>query len=334
MNLVNVHRGNIVESAHQGHIAVVDANGKLLYALGDPDAVVFARSSMKPIQAIPVVETGAADHYQFSDHDLALCCASHSSESIHTDRVLDILKRMGIEKEALQCGTHIPRSQETYQKLIVAGEELTPLYNNCSGKHTGMLATAKHMNEDLASYYLLTHPLQQRILETVSEMCDYLKEQIEIGIDGCGVPVHGLPLKNIAFGYAKMADTTKLSEKRAKMVTRITNAMMNAPEMVAGTNRFCTDFMRIGNGRFFGKVGAEGVYCLGDKETGLGIAVKIKDGNERAVYPATIHVLRELGLLSAEQLQALSDYRKPPLKNARGEKIGELVADFKLNKVV
>ncbi|WP_078543800.1 asparaginase [Litchfieldia alkalitelluris] len=330
VNLVNVLRGNHIESSHRGHVAVVDADGRLLYYAGNPEKVVYARSSMKPIQTIPVVETGAADRYEFKDDDLSLCCASHNGESFHTDRVLDILARTGLEIDALQCGTHPPRWEETYKKLILAGEQVTPLYNNCSGKHSGMLATAKHMGEDIDSYYLLDHPVQQRILDAVSEMCNYPREQIEIGIDGCGVPVHGLPLKNIALGFAKMANTSQLSASRAETSKRIITAMMNAPEMVGGTERFCSDFMKVGNGRFFGKVGAEAVYCVGDLKTGLGIAVKIEDGNARAVYPAIVHVLAELDLLSEEQQEGLASYYRPSLENARKEKIGELVPDFKL----
>jgi L-asparaginase II len=147
--LVDVHRGGRVESSHFGHIAVVDSDGKLLYSLGDPYRVTYARSSLKPLQTIPVVETGAADRFELSGADVSLCCASHSGEAQHTDRVLAILGRAGIEDSALQCGTHIPHAQDTYKKLIAAGKDLTPLYNNCSGKHSGMLVTAKHMGETL-----------------------------------------------------------------------------------------------------------------------------------------------------------------------------------------
>lgn len=328
--LVNVTRGNLVESSHKGHVAVVDSKGQLLYFAGNPNAKVFARSSMKPIQAIPVVETGAADHYEFSDADLSLCCASHNGENMHTDRVLSILARSGMEDTCLKCGTHIPRWQDTYKQLILEGKDVTPLYNNCSGKHTGMLATAKHMNEPIENYYDLDHPVQQRILAAVSEMTEYPKEEIEIGIDGCGVPVHGVPLERLAYGYAKMAKPDELSEKRRNAIKRITKAMVNAPEMVGGTERFCTDFMRVGQGRFIGKAGAEGVYCIGDLETGMGIAIKIEDGNGRGVYPAAVEVLRQLNFLTDQQIEELMGHFRPKLRNARNEVIGELAADFKL----
>ncbi|WP_316571432.1 asparaginase [Neobacillus sp. YIM B06451] len=329
-NLVEVYRGDLLESSHNGDIAVVDSQGTLLYYAGNPNRFVYARSSMKPIQAIPVVETGAADRFGFSDADLSLCCASHSGERQHTDRVLEILKRVGIDDSALKCGVHIPRWQNTYKELILSGQEVTPLFNNCSGKHAGMLATAKHMGETLENYYDPGHPVQQRILNAVSEMADFPKEDIKIGIDGCGVPVHGLPLERIAYSFARMANPSSLDESRQKTVKRITQAMIAAPEMVAGTDRFCTDFMIAGQGRFFGKAGAEAVYCIGDYETGLGIAIKISDGTPRAVYPAAVEVLKQLNLLSETQISQLNDHYLPTLKNARQEEIGRIVSNFSL----
>lgn len=328
--LVDVFRGELIESIHKGDIAVVDSKGNLLHYAGNPYKVVYARSSMKPLQAIPIVETGAADNYQFSDADLSLCCASHSGERMHTDRVLEILKRIGMDDSALKCGTHIPRWQDTYKELILKGQEVTPLYNNCSGKHTGMLATAKHMGEEIHNYYELNHPVQRRILEAVSEMTEYPQEEIQIGIDGCGVPVHGLPLERLAYGFARMAHPDSLDENRQKAVKRITKAMTTAPEMVGGTNRFCTDFMRAGQGRFFGKAGAEAVYCIGDNQTGLGIAIKVEDGNGRAMYPVAIEVLNQLNLLSETQILELQEHYYPNLRNAREEVIGRIIPNFSL----
>lgn len=333
-NLVKVQRGNHTESVHHVHVAVVDSAGNLLHHTGNPDGKVYARSSMKPIQAIPIVETGTSDYYHFSDADLSLCTASHNGEDMHTDRVLSILERVGLKVSDLKCGTHAPRWQETYEELIRDGKEVTPLYNNCSGKHTGMVATAKFMGEPIENYYLEDHPVQQRIIQAVSEVCDYPKEAIEIGIDGCGVPVHGLPLERIAYGFARMADPESLGEERANTVSQITKAMTTAPEMVGGTNRFCTDFMIAGKGRFFGKAGAEGVYCIGDNQTGLGIAIKVADGNGRAAYPAAMEVLMQLGLLDDEQKERLKDYHYPKLKNARSEAIGELIPAFQLKSAL
>lgn len=330
-NSVIVHRGDIIESKHEVHIAVVDYKGNLLKFTGDVSNEVYARSSMKPIQAIPIVETGAADTYEFSDTDLSLCTASHNGEPMHTNRVLSMLKRGGMDDSYLRCGTHNPRWEPTFKELIVNGKEITPLYNNCSGKHSGMLATAKKMGESTEDYYLANHPVQQRILKVVSEMCEYPIDDIEIGIDGCGVPVHGLPLKNIALGYARLVRPEGLGGKREEAIKRITKAMTTAPEMVGGTERFCTDFMKAGKGRFIGKAGAEGVYCIGDFETGIGIAIKVADGNIRAAYPAAMEVLVQLGLLTEEHYEPIKEYHRPKLLNTRNEVIGELVPTFQLS---
>lgn len=328
--LVKVSRGDMVESLHRGHVAVVNSKGELLYSLGNPQKVVYARSSMKPIQAIPIVETGAAEHYNFDHADLSLTCASHNGEDQHTNRVQSILERAELGYSDLQCGTHNPRWQDTYEALIKANGEVTSIYNNCSGKHSGMLATAKHMNESISDYYKLDHPVQQRIMEAISDVTEVPKEDIAIGIDGCGVPVHGIPLHNLALGFAKLANPVQLSAKRQEAIHKITTAMMEAPEMVGGTERFCSDFMRVLDGRMFGKAGAEGVYCIGDIETGIGIAIKIEDGNGRATSPVAVEVLSQLGLLTEQQKGRLAEYHHPTLKNARKEKIGELLPDFTL----
>ncbi|WP_370569664.1 asparaginase [Sporosarcina sp. BP05] len=215
-HLVDVIRGANVESEHWGHIAVVNSEGKLLYSKGNPYRVTFARSSMKPLQAVPIVETGAADFYQFNQADLSLTCASHNGENQHTDRVKTILSRLGLGTDNLKCGTHPPRWQEAYEGLIKAGKEITSEYNNCSGKHSGMLTTAKHMGESLEDYYKTDHPVQQRIMEVISDISETPLDEIEIGIDGCGVPVHGIPLRNLALSFAKM-ENRHLFLKKEKM---------------------------------------------------------------------------------------------------------------------
>ncbi|QUW21325.1 asparaginase [Sporosarcina sp. Marseille-Q4063] len=333
-HLVDVIRGNLVESEHWGHIAVVNGDGEVLYSNGDPNRVTFARSSMKPLQAIPIVETGAATAYELDQADLSLACASHSGEDQHTDRVKSILGRLGLTPSSLKCGTHPPRWKETYDALIKSGTEVTAEYNNCSGKHSGMLATAIHMGESVEDYYKTDHPVQQRIMEVISDLAEVPVDEIEIGIDGCGVPVHGIPLKNLAMSFAKMANPSSQPEERRKAIEQVTSSMMAAPEMVAGTERFCSDFMRVEEGRMFGKGGAEGVYCIGDLVTGLGIAIKIEDGAGRATSPVAVEVLEQLGLLTEKQKGLLRDYHYPKLKNCRDEVIGQLRPAFTLKKSV
>ncbi|WP_203247835.1 asparaginase [Sporosarcina beigongshangi] len=330
--LVNVERGDLVESIHRGHIVIVNSKGEVVASKGDINKVVYARSSMKPLQAIPIVETGAMDHYDFDEWDLSLTCASHNGEDQHTDRVTSILQRLDLGASDLQCGMHSPRWPEAYENLIKSGKKLTPVYNNCSGKHSGMLATAKHMHETLEDYYKLDHPVQQRILSVISEMTETSRDDIAIGIDGCGVPVHGVPLKNLAVGFAKLADPSELSEARQQAIQKITSAMMKTPEMVGGTERFCTDFMKVMQGKMFGKSGAEGVYCIGVPEMGIGIALKIEDGNGRATSSVAIETLSQLNLINEEEKKQLEIHHLPKLLNARKEIIGLLRPVFSINR--
>lgn len=328
--LTEVIRGPLVESKHRGHVAVVNHKGELLYFNGNPEKVIFARSSMKPLQAIPIVETGAASAYQLEAADLSIACASHSGEEQHTDRVMEILNKLDLSVNDLQCGTHPPRWREADEKIMRAGKEVTPIYNNCSGKHSGMLATARHMKESLEDYYQVNHPVQQRIIEVISELTEVPKDEVKIGIDGCGVPVHGVPLTNLALSFAKMANPIEESEKRKTAIEEVTKSMMSAPEMVGGTKRFCTDFMRVAEGSMFGKAGAEGVYCIGDIETGIGIAIKIEDGGGRATSAVAVEVLKQLNLLPEDKIELLESYHYPKMKNARDEEIGYINPVFKL----
>lgn len=331
---MQVERGQLVESIHRGDIAIVSANGNVVSSVGDIEKVIFARSSMKPLQTIPIVETGTADHYHFDDGDLALACASHNGEKQHTERAASILSRLNLHVSDLKCGTHPPRRQEAYEELIKSGGDVTPIHNNCSGKHSGMLATAKHMNETVDDYYKIEHPVQQRILSIISELTDVPVDDIQIGIDGCGVPVHGVPLRNLALGFARMADPSGLNETRQQSIHRVTKAMMNAPEMVGGTSRFCTDFMKHMHGKMFGKVGAEGVYCVGVPKAGVGIAVKIEDGNSRATNAVIMEILSQMDLIDEQEAEALEAYHRPTLLNARKEKVGMLKPVFSIYQKV
>ncbi|MGG3466922.1 asparaginase [Neobacillus pocheonensis] len=326
---IQVFRGEHLESTHDLHVAVVNNEGKLLYSYGNPNRLTFPRSSMKPFQAVPLVETGAASRFHYSQADLSLSCASHSGEKIHRDTVLNILNRIGLAEEALQCGTHIPRDMESYKQLIREGKELTPVFSNCSGKHSGMLTTAVHMNEDVSTYREIYHPVQERILEVIQEICEIPREQIQLSVDGCGVPVHQLPLNRVALGFAKLANPVG---KHATALEIIRNAMIQHPEMVGGTERFDTDLMRGFNARIVAKAGAEAVQCLGLVEEGIGIAIKVEDGGARATSVAAVGVLKQLRLGNEQIFEALRDYVHAPVLNARNDKIGVIKPNFVLNK--
>ncbi|MDO3410877.1 asparaginase [Saccharibacillus sp. CPCC 101409] len=328
---VQVSRGEYIESNHEIHVAVVDTAGRLLYSVGDPDRLTFPRSSMKPFQAVALLESGAADAYGYGDAEISLSCASHSGEPIHRSTVLDVLSRAGLSENDLQCGTHIPRDSASYRELIREGRELTPVFSNCSGKHSGMLLTAVHLHEDTRTYREIDHPHQQRILSVVSDICGLPAERIGIGVDGCGVPVHRLPLYNAALGFARLAKPEgHVSEVHAESLNRIRTGMTNRPEMVAGAHRFDTDVMRVFGGNLVTKIGAEGVQCIGVADRGIGIVVKVEDGSERATSVAAMEVLKQLGIGTDEQFEELADYVYAPVLNARKERIGEITPNFEL----
>ena len=329
---IQVFRGKYVESTHHIHVAVVDYTGKLLYSYGDPQRLTFARSAMKPFQAVPIVETGTATSFGYSAPELALSCASHSGEEIHRKAVLNILERVNLEEEDLLCGTHVPRDKASYIELIKAGRELTPVFSNCSGKHSSMLATAVHLNEDIHTYPQISHPVQQRVLNVIAEVCSIPEEQIGLSVDGCGLPVHQIPLCNTALGFARLAHPEgTVSASRAGALEMIRDAMMAHPEMVAGKKRFDTDVMRAFKGNIVTKVGAEGVQCMGIVDRGIGIAIKIEDGSDRASGVAAMEVLRQLGIGDESTNELLKDYIDAPVLNARNVKIGVVKANFVLD---
>ncbi|GAB3794393.1 asparaginase [Virgibacillus kimchii] len=331
---IHVYRGDYVESAHDVHIAVVSPQEDLLAYYGDPNRLTFARSSMKPFQAVPIVESGAMEAYNLTDRELSLFCASHSGEAFHRNGAAEVLRKIGLKESDLQCGTHIPRDIESYNQLMREGKQLTPFFSNCSGKHAGMLAGVKKQDMDVASYRELSHPYQQQILEVIADVSDFAKEEIKISVDGCGVPVHRIPLNQLALAFSRLAAPqkwTRGSEKRKEALKHIRDAMVNYPEMVAGTKRFDTDLMNVFQGRIVAKGGAEGVHCFGDRETGVGVAVKIDDGNARGTSVASMEVLRQLNIGDPSAWDQLDTYYRAPVLNARDEKIGVVRSAFELN---
>ena len=334
--MVHVKRGGLVESLHRGDLAVVDWQGRLLYYAGDPRRkVTFLRSSAKPIQALPIVESGAADHFRLSDEELAVMCASHSGEARHVETVRRILHKIGLAESALQCGTHWPLDLATTQDMLRRGEAISEVHCNCSGKHSGMLTLCRYYGWDVANYTSLQHPLQQMLLAKVAEITTLPAGEIAMGIDGCGVPVHGMSVYHMALAFARLANPADLPASTKAAAGRIIKAMTSEPYMVAGTNRYCSELMRVGKGQLFSKGGAEGVYCVGVPSHGLGIAMKTEDGHDyRGPAPVITDALRQLGLLSAEQVDELKGLANPVLHNHRQEIVGEVKSVLVLTRVV
>jgi L-asparaginase II len=342
-------RGEVVESVHQGSIAVVDSNGKLIASYGDPHMVAFLRSSGKPFQALPFVERGGVEHYGYTSRELSLSCASHDGARIHLDAVKALQKKVGILEENLQCGGHLPSDPEMLREYIVQGIHPTHNVNNCSGKHTTMLAHAKMRGFPLETYLQLNHPIQQEILSTLAEMCGIEQQKIDLGVDGCSAPNFAMPLYNAALGFARLCDPHGLSETRAAACNKITSAMTSHPEMISNHGEFDCELMTACEGRVVTKRGAEGFQIvglmpgvLGKDLPGVGIAFKVVDGDSSSmndslestarVRPAvTLEILKQLHVLSEKQLTTLAQFGpEKTLKNHSGLLTGKSIPTFKL----
>ncbi|EJY56704.1 L-asparaginase II [Alicyclobacillus hesperidum URH17-3-68] len=327
-HLVRVTRGSIDESWHDAAVVVTHADGRRLAHAGEIDFVTFARSSCKPIQAIPTVEAGALARYRLDLADLALFCASHSSEHIHTDRVQSILDRIGLDASLLVCGPHPPHSHETYEEIIRKGGELTAIHSNCSGKHAGMLTYCAATGSDPATYADVSHPLQQKILTTLAELAEVPQGDIILGVDGCGVPVHAIPLAAWGRAFAKFV---RNGEAHGPAMREILKAMGSHPELVGGTkDRFDTDLMRATSGRIVAKGGAEGFLMIIDTAQRASVVIKVRDGNSRAIPPIALRVLLSLDALTPTERTQLAPYERPIVRNTQGREVGEIIADFEL----
>lgn len=345
--LLELIRGSIVEATHFGCIAVVDLTGKLLHSYGDPETVAFLRSSAKPFQALPFVEQGGVEHFGFIQKELSISCASHETAQMHLDTVKAMQAKIGIQENDLQCGAHLPADAAKLRMVIQQNITPTPIFNNCSGKHTAMLAHAKMRGLPLENYLDHAHPIQQDILAAFSEMCGIEKEKIELGIDGCSAPNFAVPLVNAALGMARICDPRDLSKARRTACKKITTAMTTYPEMVSNYGEFDCELMKVGEGRIITKRGAEGFQIIGLMpgvygEKGVGIAFKVTDGDgsrmndsmesSSRVRPAvTLEILRQLNVLTGSQLKSLAKFGPEKiLKNYAGLVTGKSQPVFKL----
>jgi L-asparaginase II len=338
--LVEVRRGPIVESRHRGHIAAVDGEGRLVASLGEPDTVTYLRSSAKPFQAVPLVTSGAADRFRMNEAELAVACGSHSGEDLHAAAVAHLLEKIGLDESFLKCGVHDPFDRATAERLRARGESPGVLRNNCSGKHAGMLALARHLGSPPEAYDDPAGPVQQAILRVVSQFSGLPAGEIALGTDGCGVPVFGVPVRSMALMYARLvAPPANFDQATRAACARLVAAMTAHPELVGGTvERFDTEVMRAVQGLAVSKIGAEGVYTAGVRPCerwpkGLGLAFKIEDGEDRrARSTIAIESLRQLGVLDGDAQKSLSPYASFPVLNHRGEIVGQIRASFELER--
>jgi L-asparaginase II len=321
--LVEVTRGEVVESLHRGAAVVVDAAGRVVAAWGQVERAVYPRSALKPIQALALLESGAADAFGLGAEEIALAAASHGGEPEHVERVRAWLARLGLGPQALECGTHPPANAEAAAALVRAGSEPSALHNNCSGKHAGFLTVARHLGVDPRGYIRPDHPVQRLVGRGIEEMAGAVLAAVPCGVDGCGIPVYALKLSALATAMARLAAPEQMPLARGQAARRIVQAMIAHPRLVAGRGRLCSEVMEAAP-RLAIKGGAEGVYAAIVPERGLGIAVKIDDGAGRAAEVAVMAVLVRLGLLSRDEQTRLAPRLQPALLNAAGRVVGAL----------
>lgn len=322
--LVNLWRGSAIESRHRGAVAVVDATGRLVHSLGDIERPEFPRSSIKFLQAVPFVESGAVEHFALGDRHIALSCASHNGENIHTDTVSDWLGIINCSNDDLECGAEPPLNLDARADLTRAGATVQRIHHNCSGKHLGMLSTIRHLGETTKDYRLYKHPVQQRWFAVIEELSGVRTSTLPWGYDGCGIPTLAMPLEVLARALGRFANAEGVSSARAVAMDRIMSAIAAEPYMVAGADRLCTALISLTGKNVLVKTGAEGYYTAVVADRGYGIAIKADDGQTRASQVMLGAVLRKLGALSDDQYQELKKFVNPDLTNSRNEVIGAM----------
>ena len=316
-----VTRGALVESRHRVHAAVSNASGKLIASSHETDRQTYWRSCAKPFQVMPFLETGGFDRVGWGDDQLALSVASHGGEPEHVALAEEMLTSIGMEVGDLACGPHDPLAQRGQKLLRDKGQHPSRLHNNCSGKHAAMLAHAHSSGWPAFGYERRDHPVQRDCLAEVARWTGLDASDIVLAVDGCGCVVFGLPLEAMARAYARLADAARRS---APTATRIVHAMQTRPFLVGGTDRFDSALIEATEGRVIAKIGAEGVHSIAIIDDGIGIAVKVEDGAQRAQFPAVIAVLQHFGALPDELPPRLAEFMLRPVRNSRGETVGEV----------
>jgi L-asparaginase II len=319
---VEVTRGQLVESRHRGLAIVVDAEGEVVFSAGDVDAAVFPRSACKAMQALPLVESGAADAFGFGNRELALACASHSGEPDHVATAAAMLKAAGLDESVLECGAHWSFDQATIIAQARSLDRPTALHNNCSGKHSGFVCTCAHMGEDPKGYSTYDHPLQRSIRAIMKDLTGATLGPDNCGTDGCSIPTYAVPLKGLARGFAKLGMGQGLAPIRAAAARRLIAACMAEPFYVAGTKRFCTRLMQVAPGKIFAKTGAEGVFCAILPDKGLSFAVKAEDGATRAAEAMIAALLARYFDPDSEEKAALMHLANHGMRNWNGIEVG------------
>ena len=332
--LVEHQRGGIAESFHRGVVCVIDKNGELVHQLGNVEQVCFPRSALKFFQHIPLITSGAFDHFGFTLKELALMCGSHNGEAMHVETANSILAKIGLGEESLGCGAQQPTRKDDYINLVKAGKEPSAIHNNCSGKHSGFLAWCKYHNQPIGSYLSAEHPLHIEIKRITAQFHEIDEKALILGLDGCSAPIFAMPVRNQAIAYKNLICPEKFGDENLTRACQlIVQAITTYPEMIAGTKRYCTDLMAVTKGKIIGKTGADGVYCLAIPEKGWGICIKIDDGRMGPQYNVAQQVIENLGLLNEEEKALLRNYLINENKNYAGNFTGLTLCTQSLNRI-
>lgn len=326
IELVHVYRGEEIESIHRGDIVVVNSQGEVLIEYGNKDKRTFWRSSAKPFQIIPFIEAGGLEKFDIQTQELALMTSSHGGEAEHVYVLEKLLAKLGKQVSDLDCGVSRPMFEGEYRRMLENGISFSEANNPCSGKHSGMLGLGILKNIDMKDYILPEHPIQQMMTEIIAEITDMSKDALGIAIDGCGVPVFGLPIYNMALSYARLAGPFNTNDPRQNTLQKIAHAMCTEPFYVAGTTRLDTILMEETQGRILAKLGAESVYCMSIMDQGIGFAMKIEDGAYRALDCLVPHLLLKHGYINEDEFKKINARLSIKIKNHRKQIVGELVS--------
>jgi L-asparaginase II len=313
--LVEIYRNNVLESFHRGVVCVVNNKGEIVFSLGDVQQITYPRSAMKLLQVIPLIAGGGIEKFGFTLEEIAVMCGSHNAEPEHLRVINSILSKIGLDKNALNCGPQYPSSKRDANALIKADEKPHHIHNNCSGKHAGMLAACLLNGWPVENYIDPQHPLQQEILNVCSLMYEYPADKMVIALDGCSAPIFSVPVYNQALGYKNLVANKQFDPGIQNACNIIQEAVSKYPFMVAGTGRYCTDMMNITAPKIIGKTGAEGIFCMAFVDQQLGVCIKIDDGKMLPQYNVAQTLIEASGLFTKEQLQPLHKYAEDELKN-------------------
>ncbi len=329
--LVEVSRGEVLESFHRGVVCIVDRDDKVIYSQGDVKQVCYPRSALKFFQQIPLLTSGAVEHFGFTEKEIALFCGSHNGEAQHVDTVRSIFSKIGLDESYLLCGPQMPTLKEDMYALI--RQDILPqkIHNNCSGKHAGFLAYCVYKNWSLHDYIDPKHPLHLEILDIISDFHRYPKEKIRQGVDGCSAPIFSFPVYNQAVAYKNLVQPSGFDEATQKACKTMVDAIVKYPEMIAGKKRYCSDLMRLSEGKLIGKTGADGVYSIGIRDLDYGICIKVDDGKMGPQYNIAQSIIEQLGLLTDANNARLRHYVKHENRNFGGLVTGETYVSAELN---